>query len=185
MNYNVISAPAEEPLTLEEVKAHLRTLPGANDEDATILRPLIVAAREYCEGITGRSIGEQVVQAYPAQATGLIRLPRSPIIEIVAVRYALADGGIELIPPSAYQLTAAGEILILPTPTGALRQVEPVEIEYRAGYMELPYLMRQAMLLLIGHWYTNREAVATGAVTTVEVGMTTRTLLRQYKDWFF
>ena len=40
------------------------------------------------------------------------------------------------------------------------------------------------MLLLIGHWYQNRESVQTGAVTAVEIAQTTRDILKQYKQWW-
>ena len=41
--------PVKEPVTLEEVKAHLRINPGDSSEDQDILQPLIPAAREYCD----------------------------------------------------------------------------------------------------------------------------------------
>ena len=40
-----------------------------------------------------------------------------------------------------------------------------------------------AMLLLIGHWYANREAVTTA--NTSEVDMAAQAMLRQYKGWWF
>ena len=40
------------------------------------------------------------------------------------------------------------------------------------------------MMLLIGHWYQNRESVQTGAVTAVEIEQTTKAILKQYKRWW-
>ena len=65
-----------------------------------------------------------------------------------------------------------------------LRAARPVEIVYTAGFTELPKAIRQAMLLLIAHWYTNREAVVTGNVAAAEVPVAARTLLNQYKRWW-
>ena len=45
--------------------------------------------------------------------------------------------------------------------------------------------LRQAMLLLIAHWYANREAVVVGAVTTVEVAETVNSILSLYRNWWF
>ena len=56
-------------------------------------------------------------------------------------------------------------------------------ITYTAGYEETPYLVRQAMLLLIGHWYTNREAVIQGSTTEIDIAV--RAMLNQYKGWWF
>lgn len=41
------------------------------------------------------------------------------------------------------------------------------------------------MLLLIGHWYTNREAVVVGAFASVEVAQTVNSILNLYKVWWF
>ncbi len=51
------------------------------------------------------------------------------------------------------------------------RSGEPVVVRYVAGYGvagDVPALLKRAMLLLIGHWYENREAVvvASGTVAT-------------------
>ena len=46
-------------------------------------------------------------------------------------------------------------------------------------------MMKQAMLLMIGHWYINRESVVVGSNATVDVGLTTKDLLRQFKVWWF
>ena len=69
-------------------------------------------------------------------------------------------------------------------PEGRLRAVRPVEVVYEAGFTELPKALRQAMLLMIGHWYTNRETVITGSTTAVEVPLAARTLMNQYKRWW-
>ena len=37
----------------------------------------------------------------------------------------------------------------------------PIRIQFVAGYAVLPEPIRQAMLLLVGHWYENREATGT------------------------
>ena len=58
-------------------------------------------------------------------------------------------------------------------------------ITYEAGTLELPATVQQAILLLVGHWYDNREAVVVGSVTSVEVGMAVKNLLNQNKDWWF
>jgi hypothetical protein len=42
--------------------------------------------------------------------------------------------------------------------------------------------MRQAMLLLIGHWYNNRESVQIGAAPA-EVPMAVDMLLSPHKVW--
>ena len=72
----------------------------------------------------------------------------------------------------------------LPVDFTGLRKVNPIAVQYIAGMTPCPELARQAMFLLIGHWYQNRESVQTGAVTAVEIEQTTKAILRQYKRWW-
>jgi hypothetical protein len=40
-------------------------------------------------------------------------------------------------------------------------------VRYRAGYAgDIPSGIRVAILLMIGHWYANREAVVVGTITS-------------------
>ncbi len=177
---------ADEPVTLADAKLHLRTITGDTTEDSAIITPLIVAAREYCENITGRAIAKQTIKAYPDSFERIMRLPRPPIRSITAVKYTDENGTTTTMDASNYTLDGEyGRILFHTIPSFAPRAINPIEIEYEAGYATAPKLIRQAMLLLIGHWYVNRESVTTGATTTVEIDLTTRALLRQYKDWWF
>lgn len=158
--------PAVEPLSLEEVKLHLRNNPGDTSEDKDIIAPLISAAREYCENYCGKSFAEQSITAYP-EVSGTVTLPRGPVISVDSVT---VDG-------EAVEYTAdvrRGTVTV--NNPGAV-------ITYTAGYEETPYLVRQAMLLLIGHWYTNREAVIQGSTTEIDIAV--RAMLNQYKGWWF
>lgn len=49
----------------------------------------------------------------------------------------------------------------------------------------VPKTIKQALLLLIAHWYTNREAVVASNAVPREVELTVRTLLNQNKVWWF
>ena len=49
-----------------------------------------------------------------------------------------------------------------PYPTGAVR------IQFTAGYNDIanvPQMVKQAILLLVGHWYENREATLAGTIS--------------------
>lgn len=188
IKYAVTTAPTAEPITLADAKVHLRTVTGDTSEDSAIITPLIQAAREYCENVTGRALAAQTVKAYP-EAWGLWRLPRPPLNTVTSIKYFDEDGTEYTLATTDYQVdTVDGKIDIIERPNVTLRDLNPIVAEYTCGYTTgnaLPMAIRQAMLLLIGHWYTNREAVMTGATTSVEVDLTARALLRQYKAWWF
>ena len=159
-----------EAVTLDEAKMHLRINPDDNSEDMLIILPLIAAAREYCENYTGRAFAPQKITAL-TDAAGTTELPRCPIKSIDSVT---VDG-------KAVEYTADLR-------RGTVTVNEPnATITYTAGG-HVPFMVRQAMLLLIGHWYANREAVtmsSTVAQVSHEVGMAAQAMLRQYKGWWF
>ena len=152
-----------------------------------LISPLITAAREYCENITGLALAAQTIQAYP-DTWGLWRLPRPPIVSVTSIKYYDIDDAVATMAAADYQLdTVDGLVNILEWPATDLRDLNPIVIEYVAGYTTCPMAVRQAMLLLIAHWYQNREAVmvSTGSYSqSAEVAVGVQRLLNQYKVWW-
>lgn len=187
MKYAVTTAPSAEPIHLAEAKLHLRTVTGDTSEDSMLISPLITAAREYCEQVTGRALAAQTIQAYP-ETWGLWRLPRPPIVSVTSIKYYDVDDAVSTLAAADYQVdTVDGLVNILEWPGADLRVLNPIVVEYVAGYATLPMAIRQAMLLLIAHWYQNREAVivSTGSYSqSVEVAVGVQRLLNQYKVWW-
>jgi uncharacterized phiE125 gp8 family phage protein len=191
MKYAVTTAPTVEPVTLADAKVHLRTVTGDTSEDAAVITPLITAAREYCENVTGRALAAQTVKAYP-EAWGLWRLPRPPFSTITSIKYYDLDDTETTLAAADYQVDAVdGLVLILEEPAVTLRELNPIVVEYAAGAGTIPMAVRQAMLLLIAHWYQNREAVQADLSRAMRVGSVSREvdysvarLLSQYKVWW-
>lgn len=186
MKYSILTAPKIEPVSLADAKMHIRAICGDTTEDEAIISPLITAAREYCENITGRALAEQIIEAYPDKLTTKIYLPRPPLVSIVSIQYTNECGAETTISPENYITDMAGGcVAFKKLPQYQPDIINPVKITYRAGYTDLPKTIRQAMLLMIGHWYANRETVAVGALASVEIKLTTDALLKQYKVWWF
>jgi len=183
MKYAVTTAPTVEPVTLADAKVHLRTVTGDTSEDSAIITPLITAAREYCENVTGLALAAQTVKAYPNN-WGPWRLPRPPISAITSIKYYDLDDTVYTLAATEYQMDLVdGMLSILEDPTTELRALNPIVVEYTTGFTTgntCPMAIRQAMLLLIAHWYQNREAVGVG----VEMDISVKRLLNQYKGWW-
>lgn len=184
MQYSVKAILAEaEPVTLARVRERLHTLPGNEAEDTQTLLPLITAAREYCENRAGYAFIPQRIVAYPSREElldGGFFLPRPPVVEIESVT-GIADDGTET-PLSGAQLVAGTEgPLLLEASLDGLRRVHPVAVTYTAGAAECPELAQQAILLLVGHWYMNREATGTA---TGEIALAVDAILKQYRRWW-
>lgn len=186
MNYSIATAPTTEPVTLADAKMHIKAITGDTTEDAAIITPLITAAREYCENITGKALVAQTIEAYPDRFTNIIVLPRPPVTSVTSIKYTDDDGTETTMDAGDYLVdTVYGRVAIKTIPSFTPALLNPIKITYSAGTASIPKTIRQAMLLLIGHWYDNREAVVVGAVTSVKLELAVKTLLNQNKVWWF
>ncbi|MEM7619771.1 MAG: head-tail connector protein [Pseudomonadota bacterium] len=163
------SAPATTPISLSEAKAHLRVL--HSDED-TLITSLITAAVSYLDGrhgILGRSLitqsWEYRIHCFPYHQ--VIKIPLPPLRSVVSVTY-IDDNGIEqTLSPSQYVVDTSdlvGKIYSAYDITWPTTRDEPyaVRIAFTSGFgvaADVPAPIKQALLLLIGHFYLNREAV--------------------------
>jgi uncharacterized phiE125 gp8 family phage protein len=177
------TSPATEPVTLAEAKSHLRV--DYSTEDAYITA-LIVAARSYCEELTGRAFAQRTFTAtldeFPSLGADIV-VPRAPLVSVQSLSYRDGNGvAVTMTANTDYRVTTSvlpGRIR-LPVTTGAwpaTRRIDDaVTIAFTAGAATAPATAKQAMLLLIGHWFENRESVVQGTISTA-VQTTTRALL--------
>lgn len=191
---SLITAPAVEPITFDEAKAHCRV--DVDDDDA-LISSLIVAARQHVENVTGRQLitatWALTLDCWPCW----IDVPRAPLLSTpaVAITYLDTAGATQTLATDQYRVHAPSG------PTAARGTIEraygvswpslygvsnSVTVTFSAGYGAspdtVPQAIRQAMLLLIGHWYINRENVITG-MTATELPQAVNALLAPYKTW--
>jgi uncharacterized phiE125 gp8 family phage protein len=156
-----------EPVTLAEVRQHLR-LPEEPAEDDLLLS-LIKTARVYCENFTRRALAEQTLEMYldrfPVNSS--IMLPCPPLQSVTEIAYKDSTGTETILPTSNYLKDTDREPgRVLPGfgmswPVFTPYPATPIRIRFVAGYAVLPEPIKQALLLLVGHWYENREATGT------------------------
>ena len=166
----VVTAPTVEPISLAEAKQHLRF--EATVEDA-LISALIVAARKHCETATRRAFVTQTLRltrdTFPTwKECYQFRLPQPPLQSVTNIQYIDSDGDTQTVSASDYVVDATslpGRIGLADGaewPTDVIEQIGAVKVNYVAGYglaASVPETIKQAMLLLIGHWFVNREAV--------------------------
>jgi uncharacterized phiE125 gp8 family phage protein len=208
MGLRVITPADVEPISLAEARTHLRddaqydspydTPLSELDDD--LIQTLITAARQWAEEFTGRTIAQATLEynldAFPSGtevADRVIELPGSPIQSLVSVGYTNADGA-QTIDSADYQidlvsnpprLSPAVDVSAWPATT---TMMNAVQVQYLAGYTlptdspndyPLPKLMKQAILLVIGHWYANTEDGAPVKIQEIHLGA--KSLLRNYR----
>jgi uncharacterized phiE125 gp8 family phage protein len=186
MEYLIATAPSAEPVSVADAKLHIRAITGDTTEDAAIITPLITAAREYCENVTGRALAAQTIEAYPQRFESIMKLPRPPLVSITSIKYT-DDAGTETTMDAGDYLvdTKFGRVAFKKIPSFTPALLNHIKITYEAGTANVPKTIRQAMLLLIGHWYENREAVTIGAVASIKLELAVKALLNQSKVWWF
>jgi uncharacterized phiE125 gp8 family phage protein len=180
------TAPTTEPVTTTEAKLHCRV--DHSTEDAIFTR-LIETARQECEAISRRAFVTRTYTAYLDYWPGrVLELPYPPLVSISSIKY-YDDAG------SAAATYASSNYIVDTTsepgrvslktnaewPSVTLRPINGLEIIYTAGYGaadDVPDVYKAAMLLLIGHLYENREAVAVQqGISLVQLPMAVEYLL--------
>ncbi len=175
----LLEGPAVEPVTLAEAKAHLR-LDGDAEDD--IVAALIAAARSAVETETRRVL---IAQNWRAVLDEVLAepmvLPIAPVLSVEAVRTRDRDGVATLLPLASYAFDAGdGCLRVTSMPPGAAR----LEVDFTAGYgpagAAVPAPLRQAIRMLLTHWFEHRSAVTLGdSVVTTPAGY--RELLAPYR----
>jgi len=160
-------APAAEPVTLTEAKSHLRV--DISDDD-TLIEGLITAARDMIEKMARRAL---ITQTWRYSLDGWpggdeIRLPRPPLQSVASIVYKESDGTSNSWDTAAYIVDSdsePGRVVLAygeSWPSVTLYPAAPIQITFVAGYGDaddVPETWKQAIKLLVAHWYENREAI--------------------------
>lgn len=161
----LVTPPAEEPVSLAEVKAQCRIDGTAED---THLAGLITKARRRCESFTGRSLITQTrrieLDCWPRD--GVIFLPRGPVQSISSFTYVDTGGTTQTLTEGTHyekQITDESARLIpaYGTVWPAVRQtLGPIKVTYVCGYgdegSDVEPDLRHGILSLIESYDRNR-----------------------------
>jgi uncharacterized phiE125 gp8 family phage protein len=180
------AAPDIEPISLTEAKLHLRV--DVSDDD-NLITALIQAAREMAETITRRVLITQswnyILDEFPDGDE--IELPLPPLQSVEEITYKDQDGDDTTFSEDDYIVNTdaePGKVVLAygkSWPGASLYPTGAITVQFTAGYgdesTDVPMVIRQAMLLMIGHWYENREAVATTGAMPKEMPLSVELLL--------
>lgn len=162
--------PSTTPISLIEAKAHVRV---DSDDDDTVLTAFIGAAVAHLDGqgVLGRAMVTQSWSQWVSQTPGWVRLTVGPFQSLTSVEYYDTENALQTASLTDFEIRLDGDfVLIKPKadhvwPPAYIRQ-DAIKITYVAGFgdaaTDVPQSIRQAILLMVGHWYENREAVAEG-----------------------
>lgn len=183
----VLTQPAEEaPVTLEDVKVHCRV---DHSEDDTLLEGLMGAATAHLDGwagVLGRALVTQTWSQRFSGFTDRLRLPVGPVVSVSSLTYFDGDNVQQTLSTSVYDLlhdALGAYVARKPGQTwpGAYDRPDAITVTYVSGAdaAEVPAPIKAAILLLVGHWYANREAVSAEAMKDLPLAVDS--LVRPYR----
>lgn len=166
MTSRLVIAPANEPVTLSEAKAHLRVTSSAED---ALIGGLVSAAVQHLdgEGVLGRAMITQTWATYASNTPGVIRLPMTPFQSLTSVEYYDSDNSLQAATLSDFEARIFRDFATIHPVRGAAwptayPRYDAFKITYVVGWgdaADVPQTLKQAILLLVGHWYEHRMAV--------------------------
>jgi len=185
----LITAPANQPLDPAIVKQHLRLLTDSDDQ--YLADVLVPAATAEAELATHRQIitatWELTLDAFPCYAEPIV-LPLGELQSVASIKYTDAAGAEQTWTAADYDVVTAKEPAEIWPGYGEVYPVTryeaaAVRVRFSCGYgathESVPALLKNGMLLLIGHWYMNRQAVITGTITA-EMELSTKHIFERF-----
>lgn len=178
MPSRLITAPTQEPLTMEQVKQWLNV--QFDDHDALIQR-LLKSGRQECEKFTGLALFPQVwdvfFDEFPTDG-GPLKIYPAPVLDVEGIFYGA--GGDELA-AATYVLDAATRPTRIALANGAswpnvTKAANTVRVRVRSGLVdpeaspetgEVPEDLNDGILLMIGAGYLQRENIVIGQAVNI------------------
>ena len=169
MALTIVTEPAIEPLTLEQIEDHLRLSETSTGAEDGLLLIFLASARRYCELVQGHAYIEQtwqlVLDDFPSG--DYIEIPRPPLMSVTHVKSYGTGGTTTTMTAGRYYVDTAskpGRVHLgygESWPSTTLRPASGVEVQFVAGYgsaaSSVPQEVKQAIRLVIGHMYEHRE----------------------------
>lgn len=182
MTVRIITQPPIEPVSLSEMRLHLRERDAVTAQDP-LISALIQAVREYGENMTGRAFVYQELEYSCSSFPSVFELPRPPLISVSSIKYTDSDGAEQTVSPALYQVDSFSEPglvkpVYLETWPSDVRSSDfnAVRVRYFAGYPpgspvsdlaeSVPEGIKAWLKVRVAQLYEHREAVVVGNIVS-------------------
>lgn len=154
----VTSGPGSEPVSLVRLKEHLRV---ESDDENDLLNTYITAARSYVESYCGTPLVSRNVTAKCDCFGDFCAVPIVPLTTVSSIVYVDEAGADQTLATSVYEVRTDGLHASIVLKYGqswpSIRAGSRITVAGAIGYATVPEGIVAALLLLIAHWYQNRE----------------------------
>ncbi|PCJ18008.1 MAG: hypothetical protein COB02_11810 [Candidatus Cloacimonadota bacterium] len=158
----VIIASISDPVSINEIKLHLRIDDSTED---SYLVDLIKAATEKIEDFLQRSLITKTVEVYFSGFQNYMELPLPTLQVVNSIKYYDCDGVLQTLDPSNYVVNDLEDpSYIYKASSGSYPSTKDVHnaviINFDCGYgdeSKVPLRIKQAIMLVVGYLYQNRE----------------------------
>ncbi len=184
------TAPAKEPVGLEEMKAWARIDDFDND---VMISGNITAARRWVEALTHRALITQTfvfkIDSFPGPITTVIELPGGNTQTLTSIAYLDTDGDSQTWASANYIADLVSQPALVGLAYGidwpSIREwALPITITYSAGYGDdpgdVPEELRTAIKIIASDLYENREDSIIGA-SVVTASWSAKRLVDAYR----
>lgn len=173
----IIKSSGSDPtelISLDLVKSHLRV--ENNDEDELITQ-YMASAMDYMQSVSGRLFKytnyTPTIHLYIDKNEKIAQIRRATNLKFSSARYINSDGGFTSMPADSYRYSlevypCVVQVIQEPSDLSDLHYEGIYRFTFTGGELvsTLPNQFKIAMLMLVSHYYTNREAEYVGGITT-------------------
>ena len=168
-----VAAPESLPLSVAEGKVQCRVDSGDFDDEITALIEAAVSHLDGYSGVLGKCLMPQT-WAQQFDCWQDFPLCLGPVISITSISYFNDNGDEQTVSDAAFRLErrTVGVFAALKPgaswPSANLSE-GPITVTWQAGFADadaVPPSIKQAIKLLIAHWFENREAVIVGSINS-------------------
>lgn len=194
MALELYTAPTSYPVTLAEIKTHLRLDFEETSFDSMLLSYLDAAVR-YVQEHTGTQLVTATYKLYldgfccapEIDECGTIRPPKPPLLAVSSITYYDTDNVSQTLSTSYYEVDAKSLPGRITLASGYIwpatyNRSNAVTVNYTAGYgaaTAVPESYKQAVRLLAATWFNNAEAISDKAVMRVPFALESLLLMEQ------
>lgn len=157
-------------------KQHLRV---EHDDEDSLITAYLNAAIDWVESHTGKLLTRREVTQTEPGFVSYFRLYYGPAPATVSVAYADSDNLAATVDDALLADTRLYPPVGDAWPSAARNT--PVTLTYTAGFETAPDALNAAVLLLVGHYYKNREAVTLSTTNPEELPLAVEALCRPYR----